>query len=75
MNYSNAMDDMMIRLQTIVGHQEEDIANLSKELYTQQKELNHLKQQMAALIERFRSFADAADSNQDKIPEPPPPHY
>jgi len=65
----------MIRLQTIVGHQEEDIAHLSNELYTQQKELDKLKQQMAALIERLRSISHAADSNQDKSPEPPPPHY
>ena len=67
--------DEMIRLQTIVGHQEEEIANLSKELYTQQQELQKLKQQMAVLIERFRSFLDVADSPQDKNPEPPPPHY
>ena len=69
------MDEMIIRLQTIVGHQEEDIANLSKELYTQQKELNTLKRQMSLLLERIRSFPDAADGGQDKTPEPPPPHY
>ena len=65
----------MIKLQTIIGHQDEDIANLSKELYTQQQELNKLKQQMAALLERFRTLFDTADNPQDKIPEPPPPHY
>ena len=72
---AKAMDEMMIRLQTIVGHQEEDIANLSKELYVQQKELNALKQQMTVLIDRFRTFAEAADGTQDKGIEPPPPHY
>jgi uncharacterized coiled-coil protein SlyX len=71
--YSRAMDEMMIRLQTIVGHQEEEISNLSNELYTQQKELNALKQQMAVLLERFRSLPD--DGAQDKGMEPPPPHY
>ena len=69
------MDEMIIKLQTIVGHQEEDIANLSQELYTQQQEVHKLKQQMAVLIERYRSFMDAADGTQDKTPEPPPPHY
>ncbi len=64
----------MIKLQTIVGYQEEDIANLSKELYTQQQELTKLKQQMAQLTERFRSMLDAADNTHDKTPEPPP-HY
>lgn len=73
--YSRAMDDMMIRLQTIVGHQEEEISNLSKELYTQQKELQKLKQQMAMLMERLRAFSEAAEGAQDKRPEPPPPHY
>ncbi len=66
---------MMIRLQTIVGHQEEEIASLSKELYAQQKEINTLKKQMAVLIDRFRTLSEAADGPQDKSPEPPPPHY
>ena len=69
------MNDMMIKLQTIVGHQEEEIANLSKELYTQQQELHKLKQQMNLLIDRFRAFRDMAEGPQDKTPEPPPPHY
>jgi len=69
------MDELMIKLQTIIGHQDEDIANLSKELYTQQQELNKLKQQMALLLERFRALLDAGDNTQDKTPEPPPPHY
>ncbi|MBY0406894.1 MAG: SlyX family protein [Rickettsiales bacterium] len=66
---------MIIKLQTIVGYQEEEIASLSQELYVQQKELQQLKQQMAVLIDRFRSLSDAAGGQQDKSPEPPPPHY
>lgn len=72
---SGNMEEMIIKLQTIVGHQDEDIANLSKELYTQQQEIHKLKQQMAALLDRVRSLIDAAESAQDKLPEPPPPHY
>ncbi|NBO17726.1 MAG: SlyX family protein [Proteobacteria bacterium] len=67
------MDDTIITLQTIVAHQGEDIAALSQELYTQQKELALLKQQMGVLLERLRTLADAGP--QDKAQEPPPPHY
>lgn len=66
---------MIIKLQTIVGHQEEEISNLSKELYVQQKEVSLLKQQVAALIERFRGLRDAGGSVADMGAEPPPPHY
>jgi uncharacterized coiled-coil protein SlyX len=68
------MDETIIKLQTMAEHQEEEISNLSKELYTQQQELQKLKQQMALLVDRFRAFSDAAaEATQDK--EPPPPHY
>lgn len=73
--YRLGMDDIIIKLQTIVGHQDEDIANLSKELYTQQQEIHKLKQQMSALIDRVRSLLDATQGSSDKTPEPPPPHY
>ena len=72
-DYSHDMDDSIIELQTIVAHQAEEIANLSQEMYAQQKELMKLKQQMAMLLDRFRSLAEAGA--QDKTPEPPPPHY
>ena len=72
---AKAMDEMMITLQTIVGHQEEEIANLSQEVYTQQKELNRLKQQMAMVLERFRALQEAGEGGQEKNVEPPPPHY
>ena len=65
----------MIKLQTILGHQDEDIANLSKELYTQQQELNKLKQQVAMLVERINPLLESAHNALDKAPEPPPPHY
>jgi uncharacterized coiled-coil protein SlyX len=68
------MEETIIKLQTIAQHQEQEIAQLSAELYTQQKEIGKLKQQMAAMIERLRSFSEAMDG-QDKSPEPPPPHY
>lgn len=69
------MDEMMIRLQTILGYQEEEIAHLSQELYTQQKELQQLKRQMATLLDRLRCLPAAAEGMQDLGGEPPPPHY
>lgn len=69
------MEEKITELQTIVGHQEVEIANLSAELYVQQKELSKLKQQMANLIERFLSLSEATEAARDKSPEPPPPHY
>ncbi len=66
---------MIIKLQTTVGHQEEEIKNLSCELYIQQKELTALKAQMAALMERLKSLSASNDTGIDITNEPPPPHY
>lgn len=66
---------MIIKLQTIVGYQEEEIANLSKELYTQQKEIRELRDQVAGILSRLRALSEASAGPQDKAPEPPPPHY
>lgn len=68
------MEETIIKLQELIEHQREDIANLSHELYTQQKEVALLKKHLLKLhdkmqsIENNRGAANAGD-------EPPPPHY
>lgn len=69
------MDESIIALQTRLLHQEEDILNLSKELYIQQKELVKLKQQFTALAKRFQSLVHEESGVRDMKDETPPPHY
>ena len=68
------MEDMIIKLQTIVEHQGEEISSLSQELYLQQQEIAALRQQFLELKERFQSLENEV-GNVDASLEPPPPHY
>ena len=70
------MHDDIVTLQEMLAHQSVEIAQLSEELYKQQKEMSHLKKQLALLIDKVRELeANGSQTNQPFTPEPPPPHY
>lgn len=69
------MDAITIKLQEMLTCQALDIAQLSEELYAQQKEVSELKKQYAELKQRIQSLADEGEAPSDITNEPPPPHY
>lgn len=69
------MDEAIIKLQILAEHQETEIQALSKELYTQQKELAQLRLQLAELTERLYALENDPGTALDADDEPPPPHY
>jgi uncharacterized coiled-coil protein SlyX len=68
------MDETVIRLQEMISHLEHDFSKLSAELYTQQKELAVLRQQVLSLQKKLEASADNTPL-QTLTQEPPPPHY
>lgn len=69
------MDDILIKMQTTIAQQDVDISNLSDELYTQQKEMAQLREEVRALKQHLKSMADDGFSSTPPEQEPPPPHY
>jgi len=69
------MEEMIIKLQILAQHQEEAIASLSNELYSQQKELAKLRQQFGELKEHFQAMSNEGGGVKDIGLETPPPHY
>lgn len=69
------MENDIVALQEIVSHQQEEIARISDELYTQQREITALRNELASL--RAVLKASAGDGFQIRSPdqETPPPHY
>ena len=73
-NSTPMSDENLIKLQTIIGHQQADISALSDELYLQQKEIVALKHQMNQLHEKLTSLVNQ-DEGIDDIANQKPPHY
>ena len=73
--YSPAMDKTIIKLQNLVQDQADEIASLSAELYTQQKELGALKKQLALILDRLTTLSQNDGAVKDASEETPPPHY
>lgn len=69
------MDETIIKLQNIVQDQADEIASLSAELYTQQKELAALKKQFALIVNRLTALSQNDGVVKDASEETPPPHY
>ena len=61
-------------LEVKVAFLEDALATLSDEHYSQQKELEELKQQMALLVEKFRNSQNN-DSSEAQLVDERPPHY
>lgn len=69
------MDNTIINLQIKLEYQAEEIASLSKELFTQQKELAALSRRLSELTQRCEALENDQGSANDAGDEPPPPHY
>ena len=61
----------MIELQEELSHQAYEISRLSDELYAQQKEILHLKQQLGS----FKEALEGGSHIRSQAEETPPPHY
>lgn len=61
-------------LEVKIAFLEESVATISEEFFSQQKELNELKQQVALLVEKIRTLQNNESTGADFIDEKPP-HY
>jgi uncharacterized coiled-coil protein SlyX len=68
------MDDIIIKLQEVLSHQGEDILRMSDELYTQQREIIALREQLAKLQTKFDAAVNA-DHDPIRLDNDKPPHY
>ena len=68
------MNEAIIKLQEIISHQSEDIARLSDEMYTQQKELAELNARLTKITAKLESMQEI-DNIRTPEQESPPPHY
>ena len=62
------------QLQVKIAFLEDTVSSLSDEFYTQQKELDELKQQMTLLVEKLRNV-DNGNHSEAEILDEQPPHY
>ena len=69
------IEKLLITLQEIVSHQEEEIARLSAELYAQQRDVKLLKAEMAALQAMIKTGMLQDSPMRSPEQETPPPHY
>ena len=68
------MDDRTTRLEELVALMQADLSHMSDELYSQQREIGSLRQEIETLKSRILSAQ--SDSGILKPEEdPPPPHY
>lgn len=69
------MDERIVKLENIVQEQADEIASLSTELYTQQKEIAALTRQLALFGDRLMHLSQNDGVVKDASEETPPPHY
>jgi len=67
-------DDAVRELQVKVAFLEDSLHKLSDEFYLQQRELEELKANYAALINKVRGM-QSADARSDEALDERPPHY
>ncbi|NND82433.1 MAG: SlyX family protein [Gammaproteobacteria bacterium] len=68
------MTESLEELQVKVAFLEDAVAKLSDEFYLQSKQLQALRQQHAALVDKVRNTQNS-DSGQGEVLDEPPPHY
>lgn len=69
------MNNDIVTLQEITTYQQEEITRLSDELYTQQKEINALRAELASLRAMLKASAGDGFQIRSQAEETPPPHY
>lgn len=66
------VEDRVTELETRLAFQDDTIQSLSDELIRQQRDLERLQAQMAALLKRQQEMAGQFEIGEQ---EAPPPHY
>lgn len=69
------MEDIIIGLQETLAHQEQEVARMSEELYTQQQEISILRQQIIRLEAKLIGMIEEGLPTRSIDQEAPPPHY
>ena len=68
------MKETIIALQETLAHQEQEIVRMSEEIYTQQREIAILRQQVMQLDAKFKEVIEEIPTRTTEQ-EAPPPHY
>lgn len=66
------LDERVMELESRLAFQDDTIQALNDVLVVQRRELDHLKQQMAAMLKRQEEMGSQFDTFEDDVP---PPHY
>ncbi len=69
------MEHAIIKLQEMLSHHADEIAQLSGELRVQQKEIQQLRAQVARLEAKLGAVLDQGSMVRPLEEETPPPHY
>ncbi|MCD5996809.1 SlyX family protein [Pseudomonas sp. CDFA 602] len=67
-----SLDERVMELESRLAFQDDTIQALNDVLVVQRRELDHLKQQMAAMLKRQEEMGSQFDTFEDDVP---PPHY
>ncbi|KGS15824.1 MULTISPECIES: SlyX family protein [Pseudomonas syringae group] len=67
-----SLEDRVMELESRMAFQDDTIQALNDVLIKQQRELEHLQQQMAAMLKRQEEMGSQFDTFEE---DAPPPHY
>lgn len=67
-----SLEERVMELESRLAFQDDTIQALNDVLVVQRRELDHLQQQMAAMLERQQEIGSQFEAFQE---EAPPPHY
>ncbi|KPW32152.1 Protein SlyX -like protein [Pseudomonas coronafaciens pv. atropurpurea] len=67
-----SLEDRVMELESRMAFQDDTIQALNDVLIKQQRELEHLQQQMAAMLKRQEEIGSQFDTFEE---DAPPPHY
>jgi SlyX protein len=66
------LEERVMELESRLAFQDDTIQALNDVLVVQRRELDHLQQQMAAMLERQQEIGSQFEAFQEDVP---PPHY
>jgi SlyX protein len=67
-----SLEERVMELESRLAFQDDTIQALNDVLVIQRRELDHLQQQMAAMLERQQEIGSQFEAFQEDVP---PPHY